>query len=169
MPSAKVYKNVMWRDPTTERLYENDVVALIGNTIFLFEAKSGKLDDAGRRGGERGLTRNFRELFVEPGEQARRLENYLNSKGKDALLWIKGTEENVHLDLDRPKVVHKFSICIEHFAALTSAKHNLKKLGTIKDEDAWAPVLSLGELMLVWRYLDSEVAFFHDLNAPSHA
>jgi hypothetical protein len=34
MPSAKVYKNVMWRDPTTERLYENDVVALIGNTIF---------------------------------------------------------------------------------------------------------------------------------------
>jgi hypothetical protein len=100
---------------------------------------------------------------VEPGEQARRLENYLNSKGKDALLWIKGTEENVYLDLDRPKVVHKFSICIEHFAALTSAKHNLKKLGTIKDEDAWAPVLSLGKLMLVWRYLDSEVAFFHYL------
>jgi hypothetical protein len=163
MPSAKVYKNVMWRDPTTERLYENDVVALIGNTIFLFEAKSGKLDDAGRRGGELSLIRNFRELFVEPGEQVRRLENYLNSKGKDALLWIKGTEENVYLDLDRPKVVHKFSICIEHFAALTSAKHNLKELGTIKDEDAWAPVLSLGELMLVWRYLDSEVAFFHYL------
>jgi hypothetical protein len=163
MPSAKVYKNVMWRDPTTERLYENDLVALIGNTIFLFEAKSGKLDDAGRRGGELSLIRNFTELFVEPGEQARRLENYLNSKGKDALLWIKGTEENVYLDLDRPKVVHKFSICIEHFAALTSAKHNLKKLGTIKDEDAWAPVLSLGELMLVWRYLDSEVSFFHYL------
>jgi hypothetical protein len=69
----------------------------------------------------------------------------------------------VCLDLDRPKVVHKFSICIEHFAALTSAKHNLKKLGTVKDEDAWAPVLSLGELMLVWRYLDTEVSFFYYL------
>ena len=66
------------------------------------------------------------------------------------------------LDLDRPKVVHKFSICIEHFAALTSAKHNLKLLGAIKDENAWAPVLSLG-MMLVWRYLDTEVSFFHYL------
>jgi hypothetical protein len=62
-----------------------------------------------------------------------------------------------------PKIVHKFSICIEHFAALTSAKHNLKVLGAIKDENAWAPVLSLGELMLIWRYLDTEVSFFHYL------
>jgi hypothetical protein len=62
-----------------------------------------------------------------------------------------------------PKVVHKFSICIEHFAALTSAKHNLKVLGAIKAENAWAPVLSLGELMLIWRYLDTEVSFFHYL------
>lgn len=36
-------------------------------------------------------------------------------------------------------------------------------LGAIKDENAWAPVLSLGELMLIWRYLDTEVSFFHYL------
>jgi hypothetical protein len=163
MPSARTYQKVMWRDDSTETLYENDVVALIGNTIFLFEAKSGKLDDVARRGGELSLTRNFKELFVEPGEQARRLENYLNTKGKDSRLWIKDTNEPVQLDLGKPKVVHKFSICMEHFAALTSAKHNLKVLGTIKDENAWAPVLSLGELMLIWRYLDTEVSFFHYL------
>ena len=84
-------------------------------------------------------------------------------KGKDARLWVKETGETVQLDLDKPKVVHKFSVCIEHFAALTSAKHNLKVLGTITDDDAWAPVLSLGELMLIWRYLDSEISFFHYL------
>ena len=61
------------------------------------------------------------------------VESYLNTKGKDAHLWVKNTEEAVHLDLDKPKIVHKFSICIEHFAALTSAKHNLKVLGAIKD------------------------------------
>jgi hypothetical protein len=163
MPSARTYQKVMWRDDATGVLYENDVVALVGNTIFLFEAKSGKLDDAARRGGELSLMRNFKELFVEPGEQARRLENYINTKGKEARLWIKDTDEIVRLDLDRPKVVHKFSICIEHFAALTSARHNLKVLGAIKDESAWAPVLSLGELMLIWRYLDTEVSFFHYL------
>jgi hypothetical protein len=163
MPSARTYQKVMWRDDATGVLYENDVVALIGNTIFLFEAKSGKLSDVARRGGELSLTRNFKELFVEPGEQAQRLQNYLNTKGKDVRLWIKETGEAVHLDLDKPKIVHKFSVCIEHFAALTSAKHNLKVLGTIKDENAWAPVLSLGELMLIWRTLDTEVSFFHYL------
>ena len=163
MPSAKTYHRVMWRDDASGVLYENDVVAVIGNTVFLFEAKSGKLDDVARRGGELSLLRNFRELFVDPGEQASRLENYINTRGKDARLWIKDSEKTVHLDLDKPKVVHKFSICIEHFAALTSAKHNLKVLGAIKDENAWAPVLSLGELMLIWRYLDTEISFFHYL------
>ena len=163
MPSARTYQKVMWRDEATGKLYENDMVALIGNTIFLFEAKSGKLDDVARRGGELSLMRNFKELFVEPSEQARRLENYLNTKGKDARLWIKDTDETLPLDLAKPKIVHKFSICIEHFAALTSAKHNLKVLGAIQDESAWAPVLSLGELMLIWRYLDTEVSFFHYL------
>jgi hypothetical protein len=163
MPSAKTYQKVMWSDETSETLYENDVLALIGNTIFMFEAKSGKLDDVARRGGELSLIRNFRELFVEPGEQARRLETYLNTKGKDARLWVKDTNEIVHLDLDKPKVVHKFSVCIEHFAGLTSARHNLKLFGVIKDESAWAPVLSLGELMIVWRHLDTEVSFFHYL------
>jgi hypothetical protein len=163
MPSAKTYRNVAWRDDASGVLYENDVIASIGNTIFLFEAKSGRLDDVARRGGEQSLLRNFKELFVAPGEQARRLENYINTSGKDARLWLKETGEAVSLDLDKPKVVHKFSICIEHFASLTSAKHNLKALGAVRDDDAWAPVLSIGELMLIWRYLDTEISFFHYL------
>lgn len=167
MPSARSFRKVLWRDDASGVLYENDVVAILGNTIFIFEAKSGKLDDAARRGGERSLLGNFRELFVEPGEQARRLENYINTKGKDARLWLKDTGEFITLDLERPKIVHKISVCIEHFASLTSAKHNLKVLGAVHDDDAWAPVLSLGELMLVWRYLDTEVSFFHYLTRRS--
>lgn len=163
MPSARTYRNVMWRDDTTNKLYENDVVAIIGNTIFLFEAKSGKLHEAARRGGELSLLKNFKELFVEPGEQSARLETYINTKRQEAQLWIKDTGEKIRLDLETPKIVHKFSICIEHFGSLSSAKHNLKVLNAISDDSAWAPVLSLGELMLIWRYLDTEVSFFHYL------
>ena len=73
MPSAEVYEHVLWTDPETGKSYENDVVALIGNTIFLFEAKAGRIADAARRGGALSLEKNFRDLFVEPGEQAWRL------------------------------------------------------------------------------------------------
>jgi hypothetical protein len=163
MPSAAVYRGVMWRDDETGKEYENDVVAMIGNTIFLFEAKSGKLDDVARRGGDISLMRNFTELFVEPGKQAQRLEQYINSKKSAAKLWLKKNGQTIALDLENPKVVHKFSICIEHFASLTSAKHHLKALGLISNDEAWAPVLSLGELLLIWRHLDTEVSFFHYL------
>jgi hypothetical protein len=163
MPSARTYRRVIWDEPGSGNTYENDVMAIIGNTIFLFEAKSGRLDEVARRGGELSLIRNFKELFVDPGIQAIRLERYLNTKGKSAELRRKDTGELISLDLERPKIVHKFSICIEHFASLTSAKHNLKILGAIEDDSAWAPVLSIAELLLLWRYLDSEISFYHYL------
>jgi len=65
--------------------------------------------------------------------------------------------------LDKPKIVFTFSICIEHFAALTSARHYLKELGLVSDQTPWAPVLSLGELQMISQFLDSEVSFIHYL------
>lgn len=163
MPDAEVFKGVVWDDPLTGKTFENDVVALLGNFVFLFEAKSGRLSDSARRGADLSLIRNFKELFVEPGEQAWRLQNYLDAAGKDAEVLLKSDKSRVHLRLDTPKVVYKFSICFEHFASLTSAKHYLKMLDLIRDDTAWSPVLSLGELQLISRFLDSEISFFHYL------
>jgi hypothetical protein len=163
LPHAEVHRNLIWHDDDTGKNYENDVVASIGNTIFLFEAKSGQLSEIARRGGDASLIRNFRELFVEPGEQAWRLENYLNTKRENAKLWRKDTGEPVALYLDKPKIVHKFSICFEHLASLTSTKQYFKALGLVTNDSAWAPLLSLGELHLIWRHLDSEVSLFHYL------
>lgn len=163
MPSARVYRNVEWRKDSEPVLFENDVVALIGNTIFLFEAKAGRLDQVARRGAEQSLIGNFKELFVEPALQAARLEEYINSKKRDARLWVKGTQQPVDLDLATPKVVHRFSICIENYAALSSAKHNVRVMGALAEDDPWSPVLSVGELMMLWRHLDTEISFFHYL------
>ena len=163
MPSARVYSNVSWREEESGILYENDIVAEIGNSIFLFEAKSGRLDEVGRRGGELSLKRDFRDLFISPGQQASRLARYLNTQGSKATLWSKDTESRVSLNLDTPKIVYKFSICIEHFAQLTSAKHNARALGVLKENSDWAPILSIGELLLICRHLDTEVSFYHYL------
>ena len=167
MPSASIYQSVEWKDPATGTRYENDVVATLGNYIFVFEAKSGRISDVARRGGAKSLSTNIKELFVEPGEQASRLQAYLDEHGTAARLWLKESETPVDLQLDRPKVVHKFSVCIEHFAALTSAKAHLKELGLVKDDTAWAPVLSLGELQMLSRFLDTEISFVHYLTRRS--
>ncbi|MGJ0391549.1 MAG: hypothetical protein ACR650_02120 [Methylocystis sp.] len=163
MPSAAVYRGVAWDDPETGRTWENDVVAVVGNFIFIFDAKSGRIKDASRRGGTLSLRKNFKELFVEPGEQSGRLEKYLVTQQRTARLRLKATAQPIDLRLENPKVVFTFSICIEHFAALTSARHYLKVLGLVSDSTPWAPVLSLGELQMIVRFLDSEVSFVHYL------
>lgn len=163
MPSAKVHRSVVWTDPETNKRWENDVVALLGNFVFVFEAKSGRIGDSARRGGEGKLRKNFRELFVEPGLQGWRLQNYLNQYQKKAVLRRKSDNSIIDLELDRPKVVYRYSICFEHFTTLTSTRSYLKELGLIKDDTAWAPVLTLGELQMIARYLDTELSFQHYL------
>ncbi|WP_141679528.1 hypothetical protein [Ensifer adhaerens] len=163
LPSAEVYRAVQWDDPETGKTWENDIVARLGNFLFVFEAKSGRLHDIARRGGTRSLKTNFEDLYVEPGIQGWRLQNYIDTHGRNAVFRLKQDGSRVDFRLDKPKVVYRFSICIEHFAHLTSARHNLMALGLIEDNTAWAPVLSLGELGMIVRYLDSEGAAQHYL------
>lgn len=163
MPNAKVYQGVIWDDPDTGKQWENDVVALLGNYVFVFEAKSGRIKDAARRGGDLSLRKNFKELFIEPGVQGWRLQNYLDKYRDKATFRLKSDNSVIDFSLDRPKVVFRYSVCYEHFANLTSARYYLKELGLITNDTAWAPVLTLGELQMISRYLDTELSFQHYL------
>ncbi|MFK4056866.1 hypothetical protein [Brevundimonas sp. NPDC046655] len=167
LPSATVHRSVVWNDPEDGKEWENDVVALVGNFIFVFEAKSGRINPVARRGGIKSLTTNFEELFIEPGRQAGRLQRYLNTKGSEGRLRLKSTGQPIDLNMDKPKVVFSFSVCIEHFAALTSAKTYLKNLDLVTDDLMWSPVLSLGELYMIVKFLDSEVSLVHYLTRRS--
>lgn len=163
MPSASVYHGVVWDEPDTGKRWENDVVALLGNFVFVFEAKSGRFHDAARRGGDHSLISNFKELFVEPGMQGWRLQNYLDKHKDAAVLRLKADDSVINLHLDRPKVVFRYTASFEHFTNLTSTRHYLKDLGLIGDTTAWAPAISLGELQMISRYLDTELSFQHYL------
>lgn len=163
MPSAAVYRGVQWDDPDTGKTWENDTIAHLGNFLFVLEAKSGRISDVARRGGDASLRTNFKELFVEPGLQGWRLQNYLDQHRENAKFRLKSDGSPVDFKLGKPKVIYRFSVCFEHFAGLTSAKHHLKELGLIANDTAWAPVLSLGEFQMIARYLDTEPAFQHYL------
>lgn len=163
LPSATVYRSVHWDDPETGRHYENDTVVTIGNHVFLFEAKSGKLKPASRRGGESSLRKNLRDLYVEPGRQAARLETLLR-RGRDAEKLLQDRHgKPLAIDLSRPTVVHSFGVCIESLGAITSNRRHFEAIGLLAESDPWAPVLSIGEIRMLCAYLDTEVSFFHYL------
>lgn len=168
LPSATVYRSVTWTDPDTKVLYEHDVVVVLGMRVLIFEAKSGKLAAAGRRGGLASLKTDFARLFVEPGVQASRLEALLASRRDDVnLTGNKG--ETVLLDPSGPSVVHKFGVCIEHFASVTSSRRLFREMGLLRSDQDWAPVLSLAELRMLSERLDTEISFLHYLTRRATA
>ncbi|WP_147405500.1 hypothetical protein [Cereibacter sphaeroides] len=162
-PSASVFFGVVWDDPETGVRYENDVLAVVGNFLFMFEAKSGKINPGARRGAEKSLKNDLQALFIDPANQAQRLQHHLNANHSTLNLREKASGRKIDLDLTRPKLVYRFSICFEHFARLTSTRHNFLEIGLIDEDTPWAPVLSIGELMMVSKHLDSEVSFVHYL------
>jgi hypothetical protein len=48
IPSEAIYRGAAWDDPDTGQVWENDVVAVAGNFVSIFEAKSGRIKDAWR-------------------------------------------------------------------------------------------------------------------------
>ena len=163
MPTARVYQGVHWNDPETKVRYESDVVAVLGNHIFVLEAKSGKLKDAARRGGEESLRTNFRKLFVDAAEQAARFEQLIRRGASVSQLLRDRDNRPVELDLGTPIAVARFGVCIEHFGTLTSSRRHFDALGLIAPDDPWVPILSIGELRMIGRILDTEISFFHYL------
>lgn len=125
MPSAKVYRSVIWTDPKDGKSYEHDVVAVLGNQVFIFEAKSGKIKEPARRGGIASLRSTLKDLFVEPAEQSQRLQEYLDEYGPDAKLGQKGSTAVVEIDLRKPKAVYRFGVTIEGLSTLTAGRQIL--------------------------------------------
>jgi hypothetical protein len=166
LPSAAVYRSVKWTDPDTGQSFENDVVAVLGMHVLILEAKSGKLAAAARRGGLKSLKTNFRELFVEPGEQASRLEMLLARRSRDFDL-IDRNGNKVRIDPAGPSVVHKFGVCLEQFASVTSSRRLFRELGLLESDQQWAPILTLAELRMISARLDSELSFLHYLTRRS--
>jgi len=166
LPSARVHRSVKWTDPKTGKGFEHDVVAVLGMHVLIFEAKSGKLAPASRRGAVGNLRTNFSDLFVEPGRQAARLEALLACGQGDVEL-IDRDGVTVRVDPGGPIVVHKFGVCIEQIASVTSSRRLFRELDLLHDDQEWAPILTLGELRMISSRLDSEVSFLHYLSRRS--
>lgn len=161
-PSSKIYRGSMWRDPTTNKDFENDLIVVIDSYLIIIEAKSGKVAESARRGGEFSLQRAVDELVVEPSLQIKRFFNHLRENpGLHKFSTRCGAINEIYTSN-----IFEFAclnITLELLPFLREGWPILRKAGFIKNDVDIAPTMSLVEIESIFEILEGSADKLHYL------
>jgi hypothetical protein len=164
-PNARVLRGLHWTDPSDGKQYENDSVVLIDRTALLFEAKSGKVSGAAKRGADRRLQREIEKLMVDPAVQSKRWMDLLQGdRRKHTFQTATGTETIDSSGIDR---IIRTNITFNIIGALSSHWPELVEAGIIDADAIQIPTMSLSDLDIVCEILKDQATIVHYLDRRS--
>lgn len=164
-PNARVLRGLHWTDPSDGKQYENDLVVLIDRTALLFEAKSGKVSDAAKRGADRRLQREIEKLMVEPAVQSKRLMDLLRSDRRNHTFQTATGVETI--DSSRIDRFVRTNITFNIIGALSSHWPELVEAAIIDADAVQIPTMSLSDLDIVCEILKDQATIVHYLDRRS--
>ncbi len=161
-PDEKIYPSVKWYDPTTNQIFENDLLVFIDSYLLIIEAKSGKLTPPAKRGAESHLKRTLDDLITKSSLQSERLIKYLKeSPGIRKLITKEGNE--IEIDTSKIKEIISLSITLEELSVLSSRLPDLQKSGLISKKGNLNLTMSFCELEIVFDLLEKKCEKIHYL------
>jgi hypothetical protein len=164
-PQGRVLRGLHWTDPSNGKRYENDFVVLIDRTALLFEAKSGKVSDAAKRGADRRLQREIEKLMVEPAYQSRRLMEFLRTERRVHKFQTDAGEQAI--DSTRIDRFVRTNITFNIIGALSSHWPELAQAEIIDAGAVQIPTMSLSDLDIVCEVLKDQATIVHYLGRRS--
>lgn len=162
LPHAEVHRSVKWTDPTDGRGYESDAIALIDKTLLIFEAKSGKIGPAARRGALHSLKGALKELVIDPSDQSRRFQRLVETA--TGLLHLKSADGELVIDQANLRNVIRVNVLLDVIGPLSAHWPQLKAAGLVPVDADIAPTMSVFELETVFEVLTLEVERCHYLS-----
>ena len=160
LPSADVYRSVKSHESEEA---ENDVVAVIDQTVLVFEAKSAKILPAARRGALNSLKGTLGDLVVEPSAQSAGFAMRVRSATAPIEFDAAGGRKLV-IDPAMVRDIIRVNILQDVVGPLSSHWPQLKEVGLIPAEADVAPTMSIFELESIFDVLTLEVERCHYLS-----
>jgi hypothetical protein len=164
LPTAKHMPKFEWRVGPAQ--YETDHVAVLDQTLVIFEAKSGILTDQGLRGAPDRARRHVEDLIVAPSTQSARLKAIIDGQGspptdRAAIMKALGLREDVAY-----KVI-RVSVSLEEFSSLAACEKELKDVGWIETDHDLAPSMTVASLECICDILEEDYLILHYLDGRS--
>jgi hypothetical protein len=160
-PAGRVLRQLTWTDSAAGTVYENDALVIIDRVALLFEAKSGKVSAAAKRGASDRLVREIKKLMIEPSEQSMRLMNLL-SQSRQQHLFATTSGEQV-IDSREIDTFVRVNVTFNAIGPLSSRWPELVEASLIKDPSVLAPTMGIADLDTVCGLLKQQSAITHYL------
>lgn len=157
-PHGEVFGGSKW--PEDSSVYENDALLILDSFALVCEAKSARVADSARRGGDR-LKNNIEELIVNPAEQAANFAKYLSENPGIHNFKTKSGAIN-RVDSTRVSHILTLSVTLDDIR-LRWDWDDLKESGIVQHDTPKVPCLMLADLLIIFDILDNEAQRIHYL------
>lgn len=161
-PDSKVYRGSLWRDSSTKKDFENDLLILIDSYIIVVECKSAKVHPSARRGADLRLQHIIDELIIEPSLQAQRFTDYLTKGRKIHRFPTKKGEVN-EIDTSNVYEAVRININLDLLGLLMSRWPELRQAGFVSQSTRLSPTMSVADLEIVFALLNGTCQKLHYL------
>jgi hypothetical protein len=161
LPTAKHHPSFKW--DIGVKNYETDHVAVLDQTVVIFEAKSGMVSDPALRGAPASAKRHVQELIVDPSIQSARLKAVIEGHGeaqpaeRAKIMGDLGLRDGINYKVTR------VSVSLEEFGPLAACEQELKEVGWVDAAHDLAPTMTVASLECVCDILEEDYLILHYL------
>lgn len=163
LPGAKVFQEVYYKDPATNKWSENDTLILIDDVLFLVEAKAGAAAtiaspalDFGRH------AQSVQDLVIKAYTQCERFFNYLNSSEEVTLYQLVDGkyQECGRIRSSEYRVMVPIGLTVESFSPFSAYCKKLPQIAPLLGKHAFIS-MSIDDLFVLKRFLPTPGEFMH--------
>ena len=161
-PDAQIFAGSQWKGKDG-KLYENDLLVIIGKFALVIEAKAGMVSAPAKRGAPERLFRTLRELIEEPSEQALRFIDFLSENRGNLSLKVKKGQNHKFNSADLEYFI-PLGVTLSHLGMTSTNLKQLIKAGvTHKKIEELATSVSFTDLEIVFDLLPQTAEKLHYL------
>jgi hypothetical protein len=143
-----------------EQEFELDGLTLLDDLVFLVEAKAGQFSEPARRGAQKTMVADLKELVAKAFRQGVRANQYIEETANPT--FTTETGGTVVIDKSRSTKVFIITVTLDTLSTFTTVLNKTAKLGIFPEGDLpWA--VSLGDLMVIADLIELPCQFVHYL------
>lgn len=139
--------------------YETDILVAYDNKLLIFEAKSGMISDAAKRGGAKSVETSLKNIMSDAMNQAQRVRNYVLESTNPKFTNELGQVLEINEEMKKTIQFQLVNVTLEPLSAISANLKKISSLGLFDGEFPWS--VNIFDLDVITDILEYPSIFIH--------